>query len=475
MGLGCIMYNEFEIVGCQLRKLKPMLPFYKEGTPMNDTQNKQNLNINGNADVREKRKYSHHEWNSFIDQANERIHTDSYDEYYKEYTNTMNLYFRKNRKNLDESYQSYKEALSTDFLNDYYQRIDETELDKALRRCKIMVLTFDPIEKAILHYHIIKSFDKKYNSNNPKILFESEYYYIFKWGEYWIAHFHQQQIEAFNRVHEQTVGMLECFRPNVIFSIGVVFGIDFKAQNIGDVIISKEFISYEAEKILTTEKLSRKMIDSWLNVRFVNSNGFLDDVTYGGIVTYDSSIASFRNKDILCSFLSNYGLVAGVEPYLRAINRAVPKGDIPYAAIYGIYNCGDKNYMSSTHEEKSSTSKNEVNYMEDCLKAYAMQKAISKCDILFNDISLFSSSKMSAVESERAVKNRIYFNTILSHVLILAFGLISIFTHFSSSSYLDYEYIKMIIIIFCVSLFSIFFTLITIRRKAQNRTNDFKT
>ena len=263
---------------------------------MVDTQNIKDLSMDGDNDISKKGKYSCQKWNEFISQTNERIRMDSYHEYFIEYTENMHRYFSKNQKSLDKSYQSYKAALSTDFFDDYYQRIDKTELDKALRRCKIMVLTYATIEKAILHYHIIKSVDKKNNSDNPKILFENEYYYIFKWGEYWVAHFHQQEARSYARLHETVIETLQCFRPNVIFSLGAVFGIDFKAQNVGDVIISKEFISYRTEKNTNTENLSHKMIDNWLNVRFINSNGFLDDVTYGGIVAYDSYIESFRKK-----------------------------------------------------------------------------------------------------------------------------------------------------------------------------------
>ena len=424
-----------------------------------------------------RRKYTIENWEKYLDDANDRLnkvkesknadsiesqnkHEEYDEEYEEELKKFMRNYAETNMRILDESYNNYEYAKSTDFFDVFYSHLEDDKLQENLKPCKVMVLTANPIEKAILHYHIINksmSNDSRIDDGGLKIkriIHNNNVYYIFNWGKYSVAHIHQQQTGSYKDfgLFTTVTEALRYFKPNVILSIGVAFGIDFHTQNIGDVIVSKELFPYSENKrvdeIVKPDRSQDKMIDSWLNVRLLNSNGFLDDVAYGGVLSGGSVMSSFIEKDRICTAYSKNDFVVGGEMEGSALFQVAPSCNIPCAVIKGICDWGvAKNNIFKNdllREEKLKIS----------LQAFAMQNVVSKCDILFNDRSLFCSPKMKAEEIEKARKKRLLLICILSNSLILTFGLVSIYLRYSATNLFDNQYIRMMIIIVCISFIS---------------------
>lgn len=440
--------------------------------------------------LKEKGKYTLEDWKKYLVETNERINSDNdkYEEYGNKLKEFMREYDKKNKKDLNNAYSKYKEAKSTEFFNKYYEHLEDGDIEKVLKQCKIMVLTANPIEKAILHHHIIyngsddqtldekaeNKVDKTSTTNKIKrIIHENNAYYVFKWGHYWIAHIHQQQTGSYKDygLFATVTEALHYFKPNVILSIGVAFGIDYTKQKLGDVIVSKELFPFSENKrgehSIKPDRTQDKMIDSWLNVRFVNSNGFLDDVAYGGVLSSGSVMSSFEEKDIICAAYTPNDFVVGGEMEGSALFQVAPSCGIPCAIIKGICDWGvAKNDIYDNEpesKEKNKDSSVSEERFKDSLQAFAMGNAVSKCDILFNDKSLFGSSKMKAVEIEKARKNRLYSINIISHFLILAFVLVAMYSRFSGVELFPYESILIISLITIVSFSSMISTFITVR------------
>lgn len=460
--------------------------------------------------LKEKGKYTLEDWKKYLNEANQRINSKK--NLYKKYRNELKRFMRgyaiENEESLDNAYSKYNEAKSTEFFNKHYEHLEDGDIEKVLKQCKIMVLTANPIEKAILHHHIIyngsddqtlnekaeNQVDKTSNTNKIKrIIHENNAYYVFKWGHYWVAHIHQQQTGSYKDygLFATVTEALHYFKPNVILSIGVAFGIDYTKQKLGDVIVSKELFPFSENKrgehSIKPDRTQDKMIDSWLNVRFVNSNGFLDDVAYGGVLSSGSVMSSFEEKDIICAAYTPNDFVVGGEMEGSALFQVAPSCGIPCAIIKGICDwgvakneicdnepeseeknkdsseSGEKNKDNSDSEEENKDSSVSEERFKDSLQAFAMGKAVSKCDILFNDKSLFGSSKMKAVEIERARKNRLYSINIISHFLILAFGLVAMYSRLSGVEFFPYESILIISLITIVSISSMISTRIAVR------------
>ncbi len=341
----------------------------------------------------EKGKYSRDEWSEFLEEARCRRNSESKEESYNDYKNEfiefMREYAKLNKQELKESLEYYEEATSTDFFNKHYTTLNEMYIKSELSKCKVMIMTANPIEKAVLHHKIIENEKIKIT----RILCETTVYYIFKWKKYWIAHIHQSQTGA-----EKDMGTnatirdaLNYFIPNVIISLGIAFGIDYKTQNIGDVLVSKRLFPYSDNKrdedYVKPDRTQDKTIDDWLQVRLDNAIGFLDGVTYGDILSGGSVMSSCEEKDRICLAYTKADFVIGGEMEGNAVFQNAKKIGIPGVVIKGICDWGIvKNGIYENDADREENLKNS-------LQAFAMIQAVEKCESLFNDKELFSSSK----------------------------------------------------------------------------------
>ena len=293
---------------------------------------------------------------------------------------------------------------------------DETDLRKELKGCKVLIVTANDIERNILHYRITG--DRK-DQKITRIIHGNVAYFIFKWGAYKVVHVHQHQMGS-NRdlgMRKTLEEVFSFFKPNVVFSMGVAFGIDPTTQNIGDVLVSHKVFPYSENKvrddIIIPDRSQDKEIDNWLDVRFANTAGFLEGVTYGSILSGGSVLSSNEDKMRICRAYSKQDFVIGGEMEGCALFQLCAGYDIPCAVIKGICDwgsrkngiyCDDSVTVKKDGHPTSEEDKKEA-HLKTCAQAFAMTQVLEKCDVLFRDPTLFSHPKTRAVDTERKISD----------------------------------------------------------------------
>ncbi len=413
-------------------------------------------------------KYGIQDWDNYLKSATERLNSEELKMLYKKnFINFMKDYNESKAFELQEAYGCYECAISTSFIDVFYELLDESEMKRVLTRCKILVITANPIEKAMLHFLILK---KSEGRKIIRFICGTNAYFIFKWGEYWVAHIHQHQTGSNKdlEMHSTVNDALKYFKPNVIFSLGVAFGIDYSTQNIGDVIVSKKIFPYSENKrdegLIKPDRSQDKIVDNWLDVRFVNANGFLDGVTYGGILCGGSVMSSFDEKERVCTAYSKNDYIIGGEMEGNALFQVAQSRDIPCAVIKSICDWGmAKNdiYPEDAFAE---------NVFKDSLQAYAMSQVVDKCNSLFNDKTLFASSKTRDIDDEKKKNKQLIISNLVLIGIVLCLGIYSIW---SAQSLFIMKYYGIIMVV--VSIISASFILLINWRSKHRKFARFKS
>ena len=107
-----------------------------------------------------KEKYTQQRWANYLNSINsyDKSKQDSGNKtrYMNDLIKSMRQYESENNENLKECYDNYKEAVSQHFFERWYDLEEKKGLRTLLSRCKVMVITANPIEKSILHFEIIR-------------------------------------------------------------------------------------------------------------------------------------------------------------------------------------------------------------------------------------------------------------------------------------------------------------------------------
>lgn len=308
------------------------------------------------------------------------------------------------KKTLDMLYDCLQTDNLVEKAGQIYNRVDEPALKKELEGCKVLIITANEIERNILHYKISKE-HKEYAIT--RVIYGNIAYFIFQWGEYKVVHVHQHQMGSHRDwgMRKTLEEVLTIYRPNVVFSMGVAFGIDPTVQNIGDVLVSHKLFPYSENKIkndiILPDRSQDKVIDNWLDVRFVNTPGFLEGVTYGSILSGGTVLSSEETKEKICRAYSKQDFVIGGEMEGSALFQICTAYDIPCAVIKGICDWGSlKNGIFSSGDENEDAQEKEER-LKTCAQALAMTRVFEKCNVLFKDGTLFSYPKTRAIDAER--------------------------------------------------------------------------
>ena len=282
-----------------------------------------------------------------------------------------------------------------------------------------MIITANPIERAVLHHKVVD-----YGSViMTRVLCETTAYYVFKLGKYWIAHIHQSQTGAGKDMGTNfTVNdALKLFTPNVIISLGIAFGIDYRTQNIGDVLVSRRLFPYSENKrdedYVKPDRTQDKTIDDWLHVRLENAIGFLDEVIYGDILSGGSVMSSCEEKDRVCLGYTKADFIIGGEMEGNAVFQYTKRVGIPSVVIKGICDWGI--VKNGIFEGDSNKEEN----LKDSLQAFAMIQTVEKCKPLFNDKELFSSPRNIDISKLKIKYHTCLYLLIASQFLMILNGI----------------------------------------------------
>ena len=386
-------------------------------------------------------KYNKDKWSDFLDKAEERRNPESKNTKYEKYKNKFIEYMREyahiREKELDLCLSYYKEAITTTFFDNHYITLNDKYIRHILSSCKIMIITANPIERAVLHHKVVDDG----SVIMTRVLCETTAYYVFKLGKYWVAHIHQSQTGASKDMGTNfTISdALKLFTPNVIIALGIAFGIDYKTQNIGDVLVSRRLFPYSENKrdedYVKPDRTQDKTIDDWLHVRLENAIGFLDGVTYGDILSGGSVMSSCEEKDRVCLGYTKADFIIGGEMEGNAVFQYSKRVGIPGVVIKGICDWGVvKNGIYEGNQDKEEK-------LKDSLQAYAMMQTVEKCEPLFNDKELFSSPRNINISKLNTKYHTCLCVLLVSQLLMIINGMYRLSLY---SDYINFKYIYLL-------------------------------
>ena len=159
----------------------------KKGVNMEDKE----IIVNLVGNNKTKSRYDKNDWADFLKSARERRETYAYQ--YKEYEYKFKEYIRnqisteENVDTLKKARSYYRDAINENYFNKNYVSIEDKYIKRILPICDMLIITANPIERAVLHHKVIDS--------GSCVLIRSicntTAFYVFKWGKYWVVHIHQ--------------------------------------------------------------------------------------------------------------------------------------------------------------------------------------------------------------------------------------------------------------------------------------------
>ena len=316
----------------------------------------------------------------------------------------------------------------TNSLNQYFNEVD------------ILILTANKYETNILHKNIYDKQNMKRKTKKKKIKkvaihhFNSIcYLYFFEWGKYKVVHIMASSTGS------NTVGgsedmirfafQFEAFHPLAVISFGICFGIDYKKQNLGDVVISEKVYSYgegikvKDDKVEISDDNNFAIADSLhrsiKNLRNMNIISELNGEYLGNYITGEAVMSNEDFKQKLIKSVSTNRVMAGeMEGYgmfkectYYGKKSGSKREEIPCIIIKAICDWGaQKNNFLSTlnfdqkEEKVSNTNIEEIKEIYcKIIQLYYESKSLKlKDDIEINEIEDIVKNSIQAYSAESA-------------------------------------------------------------------------
>lgn len=174
--------------------------------------------------------------------------------------------------------------------------------------------------------HEKAAFGRKFKSEKKDFI-KGKSYEIGKFGLYNVAYIHIDEQGYTNPASIPLVGeLVREISPIAVIMVGIAFGVDEQQQRIGDVLVSKKILSYDAEKIKDDFNVYKEDAKE-PGFQLLNAFGDSDDWTYfidgkrtavhrGAILTGSKLISNFdfRNK-LLDDFKAHTPIGGEMEAY----------------------------------------------------------------------------------------------------------------------------------------------------------------
>ena len=337
--------------------------------------------------------------------------------------------FKKNNpvaENLRTFYQENKDWLfdyapfAKVFNPELIERVSLSELNSKLRESSILILSANSVEQNI----ITRKLYADANKNNAvaerlqEIYIEGEQciYQFAKIDKIGIVHIHPGSVGSFPRDGSAKAvrNALNRFRPKLVVSLGVAFGIEPREQKMGDVIISSRIIPYDVYNKDTDDIISLRASDvfcshkafiAW-DVLLRNESFSLDSKNYdrrsiidreiefawqyGAVLSGGSVLSNERKKKALFKAASAFEKendIIGGEMEGSGVYYECEKPNIPCIVIKGICDWGEeKNSWNAILDEKKAADGDNTEKgnsyspisnddIKDCIQAYCAENA----------------------------------------------------------------------------------------------------
>ncbi len=257
---------------------------------------------------------------------------------------------------------------------------------KELKNCNILLLTASPLEDAMLTWFLWqqnkKHVLKKYTIKGFRIQ-------IGTMGGKQVAHVAQQDIGSCNAERAVRTA-LTLFTPKIVVSIGVAYGINYKDQKIGDVLVSERIIDIDKKHKLTNGvytfssdlvcKSDAQIIESWKHYLEAKNHMKKFDWQRGTLLSKGTVLSDAKEKERLIDAAKRIGeteLIGG-EMEGAGITRVCNDKSLPtkWIVIKGICDWGEqKNELGEIARELGIAADNDS--LKDSIQAYAACNAFA--------------------------------------------------------------------------------------------------
>lgn len=417
--------------------------------------------------------------------------------------------FYDKNKNWISEYKKYADEFNTELVE---RNIQFNNLNAMLEKCNILVLTANKIEQNVFTYKLYN----EVNANSTKKVKLREIhanncvYQFASIRNINIVHMHPQNMASYTKEGSLKAvnRALERFRPKLVVSLGVAFGIDPVKQQLGDVLLSSAIIPYDAfnkdnKNTITLRSedkyLTHEALNAW-DVLIRSKNFLLEEQECGrqsligkkinfkwkhGVMLSGGSVLNNERKKralLKAAKICGEDNIIGGEMEGSGVYYACQTPDIPCIVIKGICDWGaEKNSWETAIQivdqksQKNTSNSNENSITNDDIKDYVQAYATDNAaEALFrllrfdsNFLDTYSFSKEHNKQGAfKKIKNLtpfkhfwvIYKNKLL-HVIGICLFLIIAFTVFNYISNLS-EYIyrlvyglEILILLYSISIY----------------------
>lgn len=321
------------------------------------------------------------------------------------------------KKTIDENLRSFWACNGNKLLTHYYEfikyvpegnPISKAELNERLRACKTLVLTANSIEGIILTRLLMRLNNGKFLD---RITADKRLYQFAEVDGHKIVHIWPDNVSSFTQ-HGAFKALSDAFKhfsPERVISLGVAFGSDVTTQKIGDVLVSKSIIPYDAFNKVTSRTINLapeevyqtdvgaiggwspllKQSEQLYNLCFAEKHPSFKWF-YGPLLSGGTVLSDIVEKKRLFDAAKRMGYVPiGGEMEGNGVYFACEQASIPCIVIKGICDWGVlKNGWKFA--EKPDL---DIDAIKDCVQAYATDNAFFALRYLLGQLPKDTSDK----------------------------------------------------------------------------------
>lgn len=362
-----------------------------------------------------------------------------------------------------------------DFNADIVERsLHYYDLDKTLNECSVLILTANKIEQNILTYKLYQEINRDSGGGVrlKEIYADGCVYQFATIQEINIVHIHPNSTSSFTQSGSANAirSALNRFRPKLVVSLGVAFGIDCTREHFGDVLLSSAIIPYDVFNKDTNGDITLRSNDFYKTHEALNAWDVLMRTKHFSLEdkaqTRKSLIQEKLEFDWKFGTMLSGGSVLSNEVKQQALLRAAEKvgeneiigGEmegigiyfecenpkIPCIVIKGICDWGaEKNSWDAVIQLDKQEHNTCLAYppitndlFKDCVQAYAMDHAteallrLLRFDSKFLDSFLPSQEYCSYIQRNRFSRIKNFFKLYQKKVVHISFNCLIILLMF---------------------------------------------
>ena len=277
--------------------------------------------------------------------------------------------------------------------------IGEEKFNTKIKDCKILIISANSVEGAVISHLLMKSSDISELDAWP---YEGYLFQFATVDEIPVLHVWPSDTSSFTQFGSFSAvdTALNKFMPKYVLSVGVAFGINPKEQSLGDVLVSKELVFYDNFNKVTDGKITlnahetyriNRDLEAQLHILDFPSNPQIKDKYkwyYGPMLTGGTVLSDAEERNQLLEAASNIGCkIVGGEMEGSGIYYAcerIKDRHIPFLVIKGICDWGaEKNGWMKVVNKPNYDSET----IKNCVQAFACNNAFDTMRIILSQLN----------------------------------------------------------------------------------------